>query len=478
MLKKSYLEPVRATLDALMDYGTDRYGIVHSPIWMSILDAETLDSPRHPLPLDEDVRVQRRGRRAPGGSNLFLDQSMLRAARLLGVLTQDESYEEAARSYASYYLKHFTDSQTGLIEWGPHNFVNAYDDAVQYLEGHYHEIHAWMPFWPFLHASDAAATEREIEQIWHWHFDHQTAQFGRHPERGAGCSFAMTGGEFIAAFAYLYWETGRPELLERALRAARVHWNARNRESNLAPNQAEPEEWDLTRFDAITTDTSISGLWCSRLLAASALTNNSELREMAVAELTAFLKYQWAGVERPWGQLNLNGSPVRGPRAPIPEGVPNHRIPYECWAPRGELDLWPAYMLGYEYPQETALTYVFAHRVTREPQMLEGALRWARVYSGEIEKLKERGGTYAQHYGMIVSFFVELANETGDQTHLSTAKRYADQAIELLFNGKILRGHPAKPYYEAADGVGFLCYGLLQLQAAAPPSLNPFDWNL
>ena len=478
-----YLDPVRATLDTIITRGTDRYGVVHSPIWVSILDVETLDCPWGPLSLDEADRVQRRGRRAPAGSNLFLDQAMLRAAQRLSLLTGEARYEQAATDYVKYYLQHFVDSQTGLIEWGLHNFVDVYQDAVEFLEGHFHEIHVWMPSWPHLYQCDPKVIAREIESIWEWHFNHDTAQFGRHPERGYGCSFAMTGGEFIAAFAFLYRETGRPEMLEHALRAARVHWKARHRDSSLIPNQAEKEEEDSTsaRFDSLTSETSISGLWCSRLLAAAQLTGNTELRDMAVTELKAFLKYQWQGTDHPWGQLNLDGTPVPGPRVPVPTGIVPDLMPYDCWAPRGKLDLWPAYMGGYEYPHETALAYVYAHRLTGDSDMLAGAQRWGKLYAAEVEPLRTRGGTYAQHYGMIISFYVELSRETGKREHLETAAKYADQAIDLLFTGRIFRGHPTKPYYEAADGVGFLCYGLLQLHealnGASTSDKDPFAMN-
>lgn len=471
-----WLAPVAATLDTLIEHGTDRYGLVHSPIWMSILDVDLLESPRHPLSLDEDLRVQRRGRRAPGGSNLFLDQAMLRAAQRLSELSGASRFTEAARRYVAYYLGHFVDSQTGLIEWGPHNFVNAHDDAAVFLEGHYHEIHAWMPYWSFLHECCPAAVEREIEQIWLWHFNPRTTQFGRHPERGAGCSFAMTGGEFAAAFAFLHQTTGRPEWLERALRTARVHWAVRDPVTNLIPNQAEWED----RFDAYTTDTSIAGLWCGRLLTAASVMGNAELLETALTELRAFARHQWRHTLRPWGQLNLDGSPVRGPRVPIPAGAPSGQISYACWAPRGALDLWPAYMLGYEFPQETALAYVRAARLTGDAEMRTTAERWAQLYAGEEAALRTRGGTYAQHYGLILSLFSELFVLTGDRQHLATAEAYARQAVELLFNGKIFRGHPAKPYYEAADGVGFLCYGLIQLHEALDGTLSLQDamrWN-
>jgi hypothetical protein len=281
----------------------------------------------------------------------------------------------------------------------------------------------------------------------------------------------MTGGEFVAAFAFLHKVTGAREWIDRAVRAANVHWAVRDKSTNLIPNQAEWED----RFDAYTTDTSITGLWCGRLLTAASLSGNEELLTLAVSELRAFLRHQWHGTLRPWGQLNLDGTPMAGPRVPVPPGLSPGEVPYACWAPRGELDLWPAYMLGYEFPQETALAYVQAYRMTGDGDMLEGANRWAGLYADEEQLLRARGGTYAQHYGMLISFYCELAAATGKKSHLRIAEAYARQAVGLLFNGKIFRGHPAKPYYEAADGVGFLCHGLVQLQDALDGVAFPTD---
>jgi hypothetical protein len=35
--------------------------------------------------------------------------------------------------------------------------------------------------------------------------------------------------------------------------------------------------------------------------------------------------------------------------------------------------------------------------------------------------------------------------------------------VARLYHNGLFRGHPAKPYYEATDGVGQLLYALLQL---------------
>jgi len=59
----NYLSPVEACLETLMTYGTDRYGAIHAPILVSILDIESKECPVSPLPLDQQWRVQRPMRR-------------------------------------------------------------------------------------------------------------------------------------------------------------------------------------------------------------------------------------------------------------------------------------------------------------------------------------------------------------------------------------------------------------------------------
>jgi hypothetical protein len=52
---------------------------------------------------------------------------------------------------------------------------------------------------------------------------------------------------------------------------------------------------------------------------------------------------------------------------------------------------------------------------------------------------------------------------TGEQKYLELAKKVANEAVSKLYYDGLFRGHPAKPYYEATDGVGFLLYALLEL---------------
>ena len=52
---------------------------------------------------------------------------------------------------------------------------------------------------------------------------------------------------------------------------------------------------------------------------------------------------------------------------------------------------------------------------------------------------------------------------SGEHQYLDDAVVLADTAVAKLEYHGLFRGHPAKPYYEAMDGVGNLLYALLQL---------------
>jgi hypothetical protein len=49
--------------------------------------------------------------------------------------------------------------------------------------------------------------------------------------------------------------------------------------------------------------------------------------------------------------------------------------------------------------------------------------------------------------------------------YLKRAEELGREAVEKLYVNGVFKGHPAKPYYQANDGVGFLLYPLLELDA-------------
>ncbi len=464
---KSYAAYVRECMDLLMAYGTDTYGPEHTPVLVSILDVESRISPADPLELDEAWRVIRRERRNPAGANLLSDNALLKTMLYLSLVTGDASYEAFAGQYADYYLRNLVDS-VGLIWWGWHRHYDVFLDSMDGHAGNHHEIHAINCInWEHLWQINGEAVEKEIEALWQWHvIDKHTGEINRHGDGLPGCDFSMSSGAIIEAFSFLYSKTKERVWLDRAKLLADYYWERRNRDTDLFPERPNAG-WD--RFDGSSFVTSIPGLYCHSLLKAYEMTGVSVFKDEATGLLKAYARYgfdETAG--KFWGALRLDGTPLTGPML---------LDDYAQYEPRGHLDLWEPYAAGYQYAIYTAQAYAFAYQFCQEPLFLttaerfadwimqsppgspETAQTWYREYS---EKFAPKG-TYAGKYGRTISFFIHMYIITREKKYLEEAEALADTAIGKLYHKGLFRGHPAKPYYEAMDGVGYLMYALLEL---------------
>lgn len=473
-VRTNYLLCVTACLDTLMEFGTDRYGPRPTPVLVSILDVETRQCPSNPAALDEQWRVTRRERRNPAAANLLPDQPTLKTLYALSRVSGDPKYAGFADRYADWYMKHLVD-ENGFFWWGWHRHYDVFQDRMLGHLGNPHEIHsnhsiAWDRLW----AVDPTAVRREIEAIWEWHvIDKQTGEINRHGDGQRGCDFAMSAGACLQAFAFLHARTREPVWLERAKLLARYYWDRRNPRTGLF---ADRPNAGAKRFDGSHFVTADTGLHCHALLKAYEMTGDTLFKDFALAYLKAYRRYGYdSRTGQFWGSLNLDGTPVPAPRV-VPEAVRTADA-YQVYEPRGHLDLWQPYAAGYEHALATAQAYAYATQLTGDATMLETAKLFARQIESNLPPracLKEtwyRGyaeqyapkGAYAEHYGRTISFFLHLYLLTGESHFLDVARATADDAIARLYHNGLFRGHPAKPYYEAIDGVGYLLYALLEL---------------
>ena len=466
--KRRYLDYARECIDVLIARGTDRYGTVHSPMLMSILDVRSRDCPADPPRLDEAWRVTRRGRRNPGGGNLYHDQATLAAMCELTRLTGQPRYAEFARRCANHTMTQLVDER-GLFWWGYHRHYDAHRDVRTGHSGNHHEIHIQQIAWGVLWRANPAAVRREIEAIWRWHvIDKKTGEVNRHADGRRGCDFAMSAGEILLAFAFLHTKTPPAESpwLDRARLVAGWHARHRHPKTGLIPNRPNA---GAGRFDGAHFDTSITGLYCVRLLEAHELTGEASFRDQAVGYLQAYAHYGWdAAAGQFWGSLKLDGTPVPGPRT---------TGGYQAYEPRGHVDLWQPYIAGYEHPLATAQAYAYAAERTGSATLLAAARKWAACiraafpprraltkswYAGYASHYAPHG-THAGNYGRVISFFLHLGRLTGETAQVDFARAVAREAVAKLYYRGLLRGHPAKAYYEAADDVALLLRALIQL---------------
>jgi MYXO-CTERM domain-containing protein len=477
----SYGSYAERTADTLLQFGTDRYGSVQQPILVSILNVNTLASPSDPLAFDEDWRVERRGRRNPGGANLATDQRTLEAFRRLSDLSGDARYSTFADTYTTTYTSNFTDAgrtDKGFVWWGWHRWVNVFDESRRSANGNHHELHAILPVeWDDLWRTAPAVAQQQADSAWQFHVvNKNTGEINRHDTPNRGHAFAMTTGEYVREFAHAYNETGDAKWLDRSLLLGRYHWDRRDMTTNLAVD--DPANKGGNRFDGNRYLTSISGPHAFALLDAYDLVGDdaSELLDIAVGYLSAYAQHGYDDATgKFWGSLRLDGTPVTEPRL--------NNNSYAENEPRGHLDLWQPYTLGYEHPLSTAQSFVQGYDLTGDADLLQAAERFADWIASELPANQTRQdtwydgysdkwagqGAHAETYARTISFFAHLYAVTGDEDYLLLSQTVADEAIDKLWvdDTGIFRGHAGKAYYEAVDGIGLLMESLLDLDAVA-----------
>ena len=464
--KKPYAEYVIECIDLLMKYGTDRYGWQKLPLLVTYLDVRSRTCPENP-PFNKPYwRGQiRECFWKPRGSDLLVDQSTIEVMYLLSKLTGKKKYQEFADDYIRCAMT-LTDEK-GFFWWGWHRYYNVFQDKLDGSNGNHHEIHINRPRWQMMYELDREATLRELEAIWKWHVvDKKTGEHNRHDEGKPGCDFAMSGGEFIYSLAFLYSKTNDETYLKGAKSISEYYWKSRNKRTGLIPNRPNAGR---KRFDGSHFDTSITGMHSYFLLKSYELYRIEGFRDKALAYLRAYARYGYdVQAGEFWGSINLNGKPEEGPRAK--EG-------YEAQEPRGYIDYWQPYQLGYEYAPATAQIYAYAYQLTKDEVMLETARKWADCFRehppsegcrfspttpGYAEQYSKYGA-FAESYGRVISFYTHMYALTGEDVYLDDARQLAREAVSKLYFKGLFRGHPAKPYYGSVDGVGFLLYSLLQL---------------
>jgi hypothetical protein len=479
-----YLALVRACADTLIEKGRDRYGEIHSPLFLSVLDATTVSAmPEMPL-ADGLIRTEGRiHRRNIGGSDLWEDQSLFRVFDLLSKQTGDSKYSKAADEATAYFLEHCRKPDTGLLTWGSHLYWDAFTDSPGGDgEGKGpHETLVREPDWERMWRVDPEGVRSQIEAMWEWHVcDKDTGQFNRHDDKAPGCDFAFMASELIYAFAFLHEKTGDPLWEHRAKLVGNYHWLSRNKRTGLTPDA--PALWD--RYDGTHCFTTLPGPYASLLLRAHALSGDSYYRGMALGHLEAYDRYGWNDADKTyWGMLSLEGKPIEEDSI-LSEG-------YDVWQPRGPIEIWRTVLYSYEFPILAAQSYAYAAQIVPGNDGLKTAVRrWAEAISAELPPrtgrrwrtqlqealpgLANTEGTYAENYGRAISFFLAASRVLEDESLKATAHDLAKEAIDHLHHppSGLFLGHAAKGTYEATDGVGYLLYALMEL-AMDPEVLAP-----
>jgi uncharacterized protein YyaL (SSP411 family) len=443
---------------------------------VAILDVNTLNCPQNPLKLDDSYYDGGNNRRSVGGGNFWYDQETMRAMYRMSSMTGDAHYAAGADRTINAFFDHAIRPDTGMPAWGSHMFYNVFTDerAVHTYPTPLCEMLVYDAQWGRLYDQRPVETKAVIDNIWDRSVVNKTTgQFNRHDDNQIGCDFAFAGGSYISAFATMYQKTQNPTYLNHAKTVENWHWLHRNTSTNLVadcPTQTG-------RYDGTHCFTTVTGPYAWQLLNAYEQTGDATFLNHAATYLKAYDKYGWdpqAGTY--YAELNLNGTPV--PYVPKGDG-------YDLWEPTGHVDMWKGTLLDYEFPLIAAQSTIRAYQLTGDPALLAASehwataieqnlpiklgYRWADELLAEMPDWATTGGSYAEDYGRVISFFVNMYEATNDTSYLQLAEQVGQDAVDKLYVNGIFRGHAAKPYYEATNGVGVLLDAMLELDAATVP---------
>ncbi len=165
--------------DTVITHGRDNYGEKHTPLFVDVLNVETLRSPNC---------FPKGGRGEEWHtvlSNFAYQQNLLRVLVGLSKLTGEDKYRRGAEKAAKHMFSHCWDRNSGLFYWGTHRYWDLETEQVLEEKGSVHELKRVYPFYDFLHEVDPEKTALLIKGIWHAHIlDWSILTFNRHGAYG------------------------------------------------------------------------------------------------------------------------------------------------------------------------------------------------------------------------------------------------------------------------------------------------------
>ena len=437
-----YLHYARSFADTMLRKGTDVYGDVHSPMFVSILMVEDQKHPGHLLPC---INGQRMGDRANYGGNLHHDVMLLQAMDLLTRITGEAKYRQGADAYLTFFLDTCPSKTTGLFPWGEHAHWDFRKEAPGHLT---HEYLGGIPlsFWERLWRIRPEAVVGEADGLINHVLNLETFTWTRHaniakpmptPRRAKykAADFPRHGGFYITLWTFVHAKTGDPKYLDWAMRAIDHHWRLKGKASDLPP---------FTENSPRCVMESAFSLALS-LLQAAALLPEGKAKD----------RYTHVGSTYLDAIARMPHKPTEGK---FMTGCQRDERPEDA---KGETVPWTA-AYGGKLTANDAVLCCLTYRLTERADYLRMAEGAAAFYTTH-EPPPDDHVVRAHVYAAIITMFLDLHDLTAKPEHLAQAKRYAEFAVERLYWDGLFRGATGIQHYESQMMVSNLIYALLWL---------------
>jgi hypothetical protein len=443
---RGYLHYARTFADTMIATGTDIYGEVPSPMFVSILMVDNQKHPNHLLPC---IHGQRTDDRANHGGNLHHDIMLLKAMDLMTSLTGNAKYKQAAGAYLRFFLDHCPSTTTGLFPWGEHAHWDFYQEKPGHLT---HELLGGVPlsFWEQAHTMNPAAVRGEADGLLNHILNLEAFTWSRHASitvpqptpRQSGyqaVDFPRHGGFYITLWTFAHAATGDARYLDWAMKTLDHLSGQEGQKSGLPP---------LTEYHSQCGMESALSLALS-LLEAAGLLPEGPARQRYLSVANRYLD----AIERMPHQPAEGFFALWCDRDQPPEQATGKTFPWTA-----------AY--GGKLTADDAVLCCLAHRLTGRKNYLHMAEDAARFYTAN-EPPGPNEIVRAHVYAAVITLLLDLHSQTHKGQYLAQAKQMATLAIERLYWQGLFRGATGIGHYESQMMVSNLVYALVWLHVEA-----------
>lgn len=459
--KTDLLELVVSTSDALLKQGRDRWGEKETAFIASVIDRKQM-APPDELPKGA-AGVRFGDRTTPYGSNLNMQQNLLRTFFLLSQVTGNVKYSDAADAMLEDFITKAQSPVTHLVAWGEHLSYDMLADkpaatGKQYL---IHEPKKPLIFWDTLYKRHPEKMLQYATGIWeHQIYDQKTGQFSRHARfdihrpSSKGMDFTKEAGHFIEIWSHAFEETPDP-LYATAVATLVTRYSKRLNKRMLLDYDSERKDYCNNGHNL----TFLCDVWdaASRMSAFNNGQLTTSMRELARKMDAGFLQVS----HRP----DVPGAGFIA-TCTTGNGQPRDR---SGPGPGGYSALWG---MGYGR-QGTAMIALHAFRRAKQSESFDQsdakayrdlALQTADCYR-ETGAPEEKIDVWPVEYGTVILMHLEAYRLTKDKTHLLQARRRAEEAISMFWDksSPLPKSSRLTDHYETITGAETLIYALFSL---------------
>ena len=223
--KSPYIGVVYRFADAMLEHGRDAQGPQKTGLFLSAMDRKTLAPLTIRPPAPAGIREGDRDGPAGGplvGANPQHDENLTRVFYTLSELSGRAAYREAADAGVKWFLANAASPATGLLPWGEHMSWDVIADrpipGKEAGKGAHEFARPWV-LWDRCFELEPAGSKRFAMGLWeHQIADQKTGAFNRHAgywEREAtdGMDFPRHAGFYIRTWAAAYAHTSDPVFL-------------------------------------------------------------------------------------------------------------------------------------------------------------------------------------------------------------------------------------------------------------------------